>query len=135
MRCEEDCRTAGLGKTERPVGWEGNGEPARRTLVRHCTRGNPQTTDRCPLPSMGHSFTLDCNIYVRSQRAGQRVMANITRFLAQRLKLKVNEAKSAVARPEARKFRGFSFSNNKEPKRRIAPKALLRCQQEIRELT
>ncbi len=77
----------------------------------------------------------DCNIYVRSQRAGQRVKTNITRFLTRRLKLKVNEAKSAVARPEERKFLGFSFSRNKEPKRRIAPKVLLRCKQKIRELT
>jgi len=77
----------------------------------------------------------DCNIYVRSQRAGQRVMVNVTRFLTRRLKLKVNETKSAVARPVERKFLGFSFSNNKEPKRRIAPKALLRCKQKIRELT
>src|SRR5580658_6263734 len=77
----------------------------------------------------------DCNIYVRSRRAGQRVMMNVTRFLTQRLKLKVNEAKSAVARPMQRKFLGFSFSHNKEPKRRIAPKALLRCKQKIRELT
>jgi RNA-directed DNA polymerase len=77
----------------------------------------------------------DCNIYVRSQRAGQRVMTNVTRFLTRRLKLKVNEAKSAVARPVERKFLGFSFSKNKEPKRRIAPKALLRCKQRIRELT
>jgi RNA-directed DNA polymerase len=77
----------------------------------------------------------DCNIYVRSQRAGQRVMTNVTRFLTCRLKLKVNEAKSAVARPGERKFLGFSFSNNKEPKRRISPKALLRCKQKIRELT
>jgi RNA-directed DNA polymerase len=77
----------------------------------------------------------DCNIYVRSQRAGQRVMTNVTRFLTRRLKLKVNEAKSAVARPVERKFLGFSFSNNKEPKRRMAPKVLLRCKQKIRELT
>jgi RNA-directed DNA polymerase len=77
----------------------------------------------------------DCNIYVRSQRAVQRVMTNVTRFLTRRLKLKVNEAKSAVARAVERKFLGFSFSNNKEPKRRIAPKALLRCKQKIRELT
>jgi RNA-directed DNA polymerase len=77
----------------------------------------------------------DCNIYVHSRRAGQRVMTNVTRFLTRRLKLKVNEAKSAVARPVERKFLGFSFSTNKEPKRRIAPKALLRCKQKIRELT
>lgn len=42
MLWDEDCRTAGLGKTERPVGWEGNGEPAKMVLVRHCRRGNPQ---------------------------------------------------------------------------------------------
>ncbi len=62
-------------------------------------------------------------------------MNNVTSFLARRRKLKVNEAKSAVARPETRKFLGFSFSRNKEPKRRISPKALLRCKQKIRELT
>src|SRR6204780_3060424 len=77
----------------------------------------------------------DCNIYVRSRAAGQRVMTNVTRFLTRRLKLKVNETKSAVARPVERKFLGFGFSNNKEPKRRIAPKAMLRCKQKIRELT
>jgi RNA-directed DNA polymerase len=62
-------------------------------------------------------------------------MANVTRFLTRRLKLKVNEAKSAVARPGERKFLGFSFSHNQEPKRRFAPKVLLRCKQKIRELT
>jgi RNA-directed DNA polymerase len=77
----------------------------------------------------------DCNIYVRSQRAGKRVMSSVTRFLTRRLKLKVNEAKSAVARPEERKFLGFTFSKHNEPKRRIAPKALLRCKEKIRELT
>src|SRR5712692_4998156 len=77
----------------------------------------------------------DCNIYVASERAGKRVMQSVTGFLRRRLKLKVNEAKSAVARPQERKFLGFSFSNGKEPKRRIAPKALLRCKQRVRELT
>jgi RNA-directed DNA polymerase len=77
----------------------------------------------------------DCHIYVRSQRAGQRVMMNVTRFLTRRLKLKVNEAKSAVARPGERKFLGFSFSYDKEPKRRIASKVLLRCRPKIPELT
>jgi RNA-directed DNA polymerase len=77
----------------------------------------------------------DCNIYVRSQQAGQRVMSSVPRFLTRRLKLKVNEAKSAVARPAERKFLGFSFSKNKEPKRRISPKALLCCKQKVRELT
>jgi RNA-directed DNA polymerase len=77
----------------------------------------------------------DCNIYVGSERAGKRVMQSITGFIRQRLKLKVNESKSAVARPQDRKFLGFSFTFGKEPKRRIAPKALLRCKQRVRELT
>ena len=77
----------------------------------------------------------DCNIYVASERAGKRVMQSVTRFLQQRLKLKVNEAKSAVARPQERKFLGFTFTYGSEPKRRIAPKALLRCKRRIRELT
>jgi hypothetical protein len=53
----------------------------------------------------------DCNIYVRSHRAGERVMASVSRFLTTKLRLKVNETKSAVARPEERKFLGFSISN------------------------
>ena len=65
----------------------------------------------------------DCNIYVASERAGKRVMQSVTSFIRRRLKLKVNEAKSAVARPQERKFLGFSFTGGKEPKRRIAPKA------------
>ena len=77
----------------------------------------------------------DCNIYVGSRRSGERVMAGVTRFLTTRLKLKVNEAKSAVARPWERKFLGFSFTNHRTPKRRIAPKALKRFKEKIRELT
>jgi RNA-directed DNA polymerase len=77
----------------------------------------------------------DCNIYVRSQRAGERVKRSITGFIARRLKLKVNETKSAVARPAERKFLGFSISNAREPKRRIAAKALVRFKQKARELT
>jgi len=77
----------------------------------------------------------DCNIYVRSQRAGERVKRSITGFIERRLKLKVNEQKSAVARPAERKFLGFSISNAPEPKRRIAAKALLRFKQKARELT
>ena len=77
----------------------------------------------------------DCNIYVRSERAGQRVMESITRFITQKLKLKVNETKSAVARPQERKFLGFSFTDGPEVKRAIAPKALERFKQRIREIT
>jgi RNA-directed DNA polymerase len=77
----------------------------------------------------------DCNIYVGSERAGKRVMRSVTGFIERRLKLKVNEAKSAVARPQARKFLGFSFTGGKEPKRRIAPQALESCKRKLRELT
>jgi len=77
----------------------------------------------------------DSNIYVRSRRAGGRVMKSITRFITTKLKLKVNEQKSAVAQPWERKFLGFSFTAGEEPKRRIAPKAILRFKERIRELT
>jgi RNA-directed DNA polymerase len=77
----------------------------------------------------------DSNIYVRSRRAGERVMESLTRFLTTKLKLKVNQQKSAVAQPWERKFLGFSFTANREPKRRIAPKAVLRFKERVRELT
>jgi RNA-directed DNA polymerase len=77
----------------------------------------------------------DCNIYVHSLRAGQRVMQSITRFITGKLKLKVNESKSAVARPAERKFLGFSFTSHQQPKRCIAPNSLLRFKKRIRELT
>jgi RNA-directed DNA polymerase len=77
----------------------------------------------------------DSNIYVRSRRAGERVMESVTRFITTKLKLKVNEQKSAVARPWERKFLGFSFTGNREPKRRVAPKAVLRFKEKVRELT
>jgi RNA-directed DNA polymerase len=77
----------------------------------------------------------DCNIYVGSRRAGERVMRSITRFITARLRLKVNEQKSAVARPWQRKFLGFSFTGAREPKRRIAPKAIMRFKGRVRELT
>jgi RNA-directed DNA polymerase len=76
----------------------------------------------------------DCNIYVRSRRAGERVMASVSKFLTLRLKLKVNETKSAVARPDERKFLGFSISNDGS-ERRIAPKALGKFKARIRDMT
>src|SRR6266700_2130083 len=75
------------------------------------------------------------NIYVRSQRARPRVIEGITRFITQKLKLKVNEAKSAVARPQERKFLGFSFTAGPDIKRTIAPKSLERFKQRIRDIT
>ena len=98
-------------------------------------KGKPAETDRPSLTSLSHSFTLDENIYVASEHAGQRVMKSVTRFITERLKLKVNQTKSAVARPWQRKFLGFSFTGGKEPRRRIAPKAIARFKERIRELT
>jgi RNA-directed DNA polymerase len=90
------------------------------------------------LEARGHCFVRyadDCNIYVCSARAGQRVMQTVTAFITRKLKLKVNESKSAVARPRERKFLGFSFTSGKGAKRRIAPKALDRFKERVRELT
>jgi RNA-directed DNA polymerase len=90
------------------------------------------------LEKRGHHFVRyadDCNIYVRSQRAGERVMAGVEKFLAKHLKLKVNKAKSAVAKPSIRKFLGFSFTGGKAPRRRVAPQAIARFKAKVRELT
>ena len=90
------------------------------------------------LERRGHRFTRyadDCNIYVRSRRAGERVMSSVTRLLTTKLKLRVNSEKSAVARPWERKFLGFSFTNHKPPKRRLAPKTVARFKERARELT
>jgi RNA-directed DNA polymerase len=92
------------------------------------------------LERRGHRFVRygdDCNVYTRSRRAGQRVMANVSRFVETRLRLKVNAAKSAVAQPWQRKFLGFSFTgpNTPHPARRIAPQALERFRQRVRIMT
>ena len=89
------------------------------------------------LERRGHRFVRyadDCNIYVRSRRAGNRVMRSVSEFLSKRLKLKVNEAKSAVARPWRRKFLGFSFSSW-DLRRRISPEAIGRFKEKVRMIT
>jgi RNA-directed DNA polymerase len=89
------------------------------------------------LTQRGHRFCRyadDCNIYVRSCRAGERVLASVRQFLTTKLRLQVNESKSAVARPGERKFLGFSITNDGS-QRHIAPKAIQKFKARIRELT
>ena len=120
-------------------------------LVSPVDEGTPQGGPLSPLLSnivldeldqelerRGHRFVRyadDCNIYVRSQRAGERVMKSVSEFITKKLKLKVNEQKSAVSRPSKRKFLSFSFIGSRIVKRRIAAKAIARFKQRVRELT
>ena len=90
------------------------------------------------LTKRGHSFVRyadDCNILVKSKRAGLRVLESVTQFVEGKLKLKVNRDKSAVDRPWNRKFLGFSFLVNKEATIRLAPKTLERIKDKVREIT
>jgi len=90
------------------------------------------------LERRGHKFVRyadDANIYVRSQRAGERVLKSVKRLVESRLKLKVNAAKSAVDRPWRRKFLGFSFTTERDARIRVAPKTIERFKDKIRELT
>jgi RNA-directed DNA polymerase len=87
------------------------------------------------LERRGHAFCRyadDCNIYVRTRRAGERVMASITRFLAERLKLAVNVAKSAVDRPWLRTFLGYTMTIHKQPRLRVAASSVERLRDKLR---
>ena len=90
------------------------------------------------LEKRGHQFVRyadDCNIYVKTPKAGNRVMKSVTSFIEGKLKLKVNVNKSAVDRPWKRKFLGFSFTNHTEPKVRIAKASVNRMKDKIRDIT
>jgi RNA-directed DNA polymerase len=112
------------------------------------TEGTPQGGPLSPLLSnillddldkelerRNHAFCRyadDCNIYVRTRRAGERVMASITKFLAERLRLKVNAAKSAVDRPWVRTFLGYTVTAHKQPRLRVAAKSVGRMRDKLR---
>src|ERR1700726_4493207 len=120
-------------------------------LVRPSVGGTPQGGPLSPLLSnlvldeldrelerRGHRFVRyadDCNIYVRSEKAGRRVMQSLTRFIEERLKLQINTEKSAVARPWHRSFLGFTVKDDAAFRRYIADKAVTRFKGRVRELT
>ncbi len=119
-------------------------------LIKASLEGTPQGGPLSPLLSniflddldkelerRGHKFCRyadDCNIYVGSRKAGENVMASITRFLEKRLKLKVNHKKSAVDRPWKRKFLGYSMTSDKQPRLRAAAESIRRLKVKLKEI-
>ena len=140
----EDKRVLGLIRRYLQAGVMDDG------IVKSRAEGTPQGGPLSPLLSnillddldkelerRGHAFCRyadDCNIYVRSRQGGERVMASLTRYLRERLQLKVNTEKSAVDRPWKRKFLGYSMTSHKQPRLKVASSSQVRLQNKLREL-
>ena len=89
------------------------------------------------LERRGHRFCRyadDCNVYVKSKAAGDRVMESIARFLEKRLRLKINRDKSAVDRPWSRKFLGYTMTPHDRPKLKVSPQSVKRAKAHIKEI-
>jgi len=138
----EDKRLLGLVRRYLQAGLMAGG------LVSARRQGTPQGGPLSPLLSnillddldrelerRGHAFVRyadDCSIFVRSERAGQRVLASVGRFLEKRLRLRVNQAKSAVDRPWRRSFLGYTVTWHRQPRLKVAPHALTRLRRKIK---
>lgn len=119
-------------------------------LVEQRVEGTPQGGPLSPLLSnillddldkelerRGHRFCRyadDCNVYVKSARAGERVMASLKAYLGEKLRLKVNEAKSSVTRPWATKFLGYSMTVHRQPRLKVAARSVERFKDKVRQL-
>lgn len=87
-----------------------------------------------PAPNRHLLPTLHSNVYVRSEVAGERVMASLERFLWERLRLRINRDKSAVARPWERKFLGYTVTHNRKPRLKVAPESHKRFKERLKAL-
>jgi hypothetical protein len=125
MVYDEDCRTAVLGKTERTVGWEGDGDPIMTGLVRHC-HGKPAATDRPCLPSLSHSFTLDFVVLCNGTKAEAHAMKEKLKELLSTMGLTLSGEKTRVTHiTDGFNFLGYRIIRGLGTKGKMVSKVLV----------